>query len=265
MRGSGLSLSTPSSSSSRRLGTHLADSGLDLWHREDVILLHQFEVSPFCDKVRRVLHYKRRPYEIREVPRAEALVRLRRLNPAGKVPVLEHDGTVVSDSSEIVRHLEAAFPDPPVFPSQPRERAICHILEDWADESLYFVQLWLRFGVRENAEEWSRRASHSEPPLIRRAAEAALPTLMRNVLRAQGTGRKPAASVLADFDRHLDALDCWLEGDWLIGNQLTIADIATYSQLAYASETDEGANLLAKRARLLAWMERVNGATSPPV
>lgn len=255
----------PSSSSSARSGARPADSGRDLWHRGRVILLHQFEVSPFCDKVRRVLHYKRRPFETREVPPTETFVRLRRLNPVGKVPVLEHDGTVVSDSSEIVRHLEAAFPDPPVFPSDPRDRAVCHVLEDWADESLYFIELWLRFGVRENAEEWSRRASHSEPPLIRRATEAALPTFMRNVLKAQGTGRKPADAVLADFDRHLDAIDRWLEGDWLVGDHLTIADIAIYSQLACAGETDEGASLLAKRERLLAWMERVNGATSPPV
>lgn len=230
-----------------------------------MILLYQSEVSPFCDKVRRVLHYKRRPFEIHEVPRTETLTRLRRMNPAGKVPVLEHDGSIIADSSDIVRYLEAAFPDPPVFPASARERALCHLLEDWADEGLYFVELWLRFGVRDNAEEWSRRASHSEPPLIRRATEAALPTLMRNVLKAQGTGRKPADVVLADFDRHLDALDTWLDSEWLVGSALSIADIATYSQLAFAGETDEGASLLARRPRVLAWMERVNGATSPPV
>jgi glutathione S-transferase len=230
-----------------------------------VILLHQFEVSPFCDKIRRVLHYKRRPFETREVPPTETLVRLRRLNPIGKVPVLEHDGSVIADSSEIVRHLEASFPDPPLFPASPRERALCHFIEDWADESLYFIELWLRFGVRENAEEWSRRASHSEPPLIRRATEAALPTLMRNVLKAQGTGRKSPDAVLADLDRHLDAIGTWLEGDWLVGDRLTIADIATYSQLACAGETDEGASVLGKHPRVLEWMERVNGATSPAV
>ena len=238
----------------------------DLWHRGGVLVLHQFEVSPFCDKVRRVLHYKRRPYETREVPPTETLVRLRRINPAGKVPVLEHDGTVVSDSSDIARYLDETFPDPPIYPESARDRALCHFIEDWADESLYFVELWLRFGVRENAPEWSRRASHSEPPLIRRATEAALPTLMRNVLKAQGIGRKSPEAVLDDFDRHLSAIDAWLDdGEWLVGDRLTIADIATYSQLACAGETDEGASLLARRPRVLAWMERVNGATSPAV
>lgn len=231
-----------------------------------MLVLHQFEVSPFCDKVRRVLHYKRRPYETREVPPTETLVRLRRLNPIGKVPVIEHAGTVVADSSEIVRYLDATFPDPPIFPDDLRDRALCHVIEDWADESLYFFELWLRFGVRENAQEWSRRASHSEPPLIRRATEAALPTFMRNVLKAQGVGRKSPAAVLDDLDRHLGAIDVWLgEGEWLVGGRLSIADIAAYSQLACAGETDEGASLLARHAHVLAWMERVNGATSPTV
>ena len=33
-----------------------------------MITLYQFEISPFCDKVRRVLHWKKVPYEIVEVP-----------------------------------------------------------------------------------------------------------------------------------------------------------------------------------------------------
>lgn len=231
-----------------------------------MLVLHQFEVSPFCDKVRRVLHYKRRPYETREVPMTETLVGLRRLNPVGKVPVLEHDGFVVADSSEIVRYLDRVYPDPPVLPSSPRDRALAHIIEDWADESLYFFELWLRFGVRENAGEWSRRASHSEPPLIRRATERALPTVMRNVLRAQGIGRRAAEDVITELDRHVAALDAWLEpGEWLIGDRLSVADVAAYSQLACAGETDEGAVVLAKYPRVLEWMERVNGATAPAV
>jgi glutathione S-transferase len=231
-----------------------------------VLVLHQFEVSPFCDKVRRVLHYKRRAFDVREVPPTETIVSLRRLSPVGKVPVLEHDANVVADSSDIARYLDRVFPDPPIYPEDPRDRALAHLLEDWADESLYFFELWFRFGLRENAGEWSRRTTHSEPPLLRQATERALPTLMRNVLKAQGLGRKSDQGVVADFDLHLGALDGWLgTGEWLAGPRLSIADIAVYSQLACAGETDEGAAVLGRHPRVLAWMERVNGATSPSV
>lgn len=230
-----------------------------------MLILHQFEVSPFCDKVRRILHYKRKAYDTREVPPTETLVRLRRLNPVGKVPVLEHGEKIVTDSSDIARYLDETFPDPPIYPTDARDRALCHLLEDWADESLYFFELWFRFAVRENAGEWSRRTSHSEPPLLRQATARALPTLMRNLLKAQGLGRKTDDGVLADFDRHVASLDALLSSDWLVGGRLTVADVAAYSQLACAGETDQGAQILGSYPRLLSWMERVNGATAPPV
>jgi glutathione S-transferase len=231
------------------------------------LVLHQFEVSPFCDKVRRVLHLKRRRYETREVPPTETLVRLRRLNPVGKVPVLEHGEKVIADSSDIARYLDEVFPDPPLYPEDPRERALGHVLEDWADESLYFYELWFRFGLEENAGEWSRRSTESEPPLLRRATRRALPTLMRNVLKSQGLGRKPPQKVLEEFDRHLASVDAWLgdDRDWLVGDRLTIADIAVYSQLVCAAETGEAAAVMAEHPRLLGWMERVNLGTAPPI
>lgn len=226
-----------------------------------MIILHQNETSPFCDKVRRVLRYKQRAYEIHEVPVHETFVRLGSINPVGKVPVLEHAGNIVADSSDICRYLNRVFPDPPIYPESPRDRALCHFLEDWADESLYFFEIWFRFALDDNAAEWSRRTSHSEPPLFRRVAERALPTLMRNLLRAQGLGRREPEQVLAEFTRHIGALAHWLDGDWLLGDRLSVADIAVYAQLACAADTGEGATVLADHAGVMAWMERVNAAT----
>lgn len=227
-----------------------------------MILLHQNETSPFCDKIRRVLHYKRRAFEIHEVPVHETLVRLGSISPVGKVPVLEHAGNVIADSSDISRYLDGVFPDPSIYPESSRDRALCHMLEDWADESLYFFEIWFRFALGENASEWSRRTSHSEPPFLRRATERALPTLMRNLLKAQGLGRREPEQVLEDFARHVGALAAWLEGDWLVGDRLSIADIAVYAQLACTADTGEGAAVLADQTSVMTWMERVNAATA---
>ena len=120
-----------------------------------MITLHQFQVSPFCDKVRRILHWKGLEYRIREVPlvRAQAI---RRINPTGKLPCLEHDGTFVADSTDIAYYLEERFPEPPILPEDPAERALCHVLDDWADESLYFYEMFLRDAV-------SFTADHPDP------------------------------------------------------------------------------------------------------
>ena len=49
------------------------------------------------------------------------------------VPVLDDDGTVVTDSSTIIEHLEQRFPHPPLFPAEPAARADMRVFVDWFD------------------------------------------------------------------------------------------------------------------------------------
>src|SRR3546814_18118542 len=73
------------------------------------------------------------------------LGKLKRLSPAGKVPILELDGVVLHDSSDICRALESYAPSPALFPVDPQARALVDILEAWADESLYFFEMTMRY------------------------------------------------------------------------------------------------------------------------
>lgn len=47
----------------------------------------------------------------------------RALNPQGLVPALEVDGRVLTQSPAILEWLDEAFPDPPLFPADPFDRA----------------------------------------------------------------------------------------------------------------------------------------------
>jgi glutathione S-transferase len=49
------------------------------------------------------------------------------------VPVLEHDGTVVSDSLQILRYLEERWPDPPLFGGGPVDAARVAVFLEWFD------------------------------------------------------------------------------------------------------------------------------------
>ena len=193
--------------------------------------LYQLPESPFCDKIRRALDWKRIPYQVHDVSMWEVLTKLRRVNPIRKVPALEVDGEVVADSTDIAHFLEARWPERPLIPRDPAERALCHFLEDWADESLYFYEVRLRFTFPRNRDRWLAILLEGDRPPLRRVLAPAVKRVLREQCAAQGVGRKPEAMVLRDVDRHLDALSAWLAGKtWLVGGALTLA----YSLVAAA-------------------------------
>src|SRR5689334_15862621 len=106
--------------------------------------LYDWAPSPFCLKVRALLDYKKITYT--RVPAlGRPLYDMWRRGGTGKLPALDVDGELVCDSTEIAHVVERRAPDPPVLPPEKRERALCHALEDWADEALYFVGLYFHW------------------------------------------------------------------------------------------------------------------------
>src|SRR5436305_13428180 len=58
-----------------------------------------------------------------------------KLNPNGVVPTLDHDGSVVIDSSVIIEYLDELFPEPaPFTPGDPVQRAAMRPLMRFIDE-----------------------------------------------------------------------------------------------------------------------------------
>jgi len=226
------------------------------------VTLHQYEISPFCDKVRRILRLKNVPYAVHEIRALRSAVEVRRINRIGKVPVLEIDGELVVDSSEIARFLDERFPEPPLWPTDPRERAQCHLLEDWADESLYFYEMTMRLQWPSNSARWARELMRADGRLAQAIGPALVPRLVAQRTKAQGTGRKPHDLVLRELERHLDALDTLLgEGDWLVSEALTIADIAVAAQISAIAGAREGLTALDAHPVTSSWLQRTNAAT----
>lgn len=230
-----------------------------------VIVLYQYEVSPFCDKIRRILHWKRQPYRVEEIPPSQTFTRVRKINPAGKLPCIEHEGRLIADSTDVALYIEERFPEPPLLPSDPAGRALCHVLEDWADESLYFYEMRLRFTLPHNAARWTPTLLAHESRLLRPLLALFIPRMMRGVTSSQGVGRRPLEVVLRDVERHADAIGGLLGSrSWLVGDALTLADVSVFAQLACIRGTPEGERIVAARPAVAAWMERVDRATARP-
>ncbi len=77
-------------------------------------------------RVRIALNVKGLPYEYVPVDlvRGEQFREtFRGLNPAELVPVLQHDGAVLTQSLAIIEYLEEKYPQPPLLPHEPLARA----------------------------------------------------------------------------------------------------------------------------------------------
>lgn len=208
-------------------------------------------------KVRAVLHLKGLAYQ--KLHALSHIPALRRRG-LGKVPLLEIDGEALADSTDIVRALDRRVPDPPLFPKDPAQAALCHALEDWADESLYFAGLyhhWVEPAGRKQAAAYFRRS------LIGRLAFLPFHARVVRQLRGQGTGRKPPEHVRADLERNLDAIEAMLQGKpFLLEGGPWLCDVAVAAQLAYLRLAPATANILDARPACAAFVERVAVATN---
>jgi glutathione S-transferase len=220
------------------------------------IVFYDWPFSPFCMKVRAILDYKKVEYE-RVNPLGPAVVRIYRRGKVGKVPAVEFDGELVVDSTDIAYEIERRFPSPPILPAQSRERALCHALEDWADESLYFIGLYYRWFEAEGRKPIPKAFGKS--PTGRLAYAFYLRRVLRQ-LKGQGTLRKPPGHVARDLERHLDATESLLTpGPFLLGDAPYLCDFALWGQLNYLSRTPVGAKAMAGRSAIEAFRARMEG------
>ena len=100
--------------------------------------LHDRPLSPFGSRCRIQIYAKGLDVERVPVPfpNPESFLLL---NPIGRVPALEVEGAVLPESQVICEYLEARFPEPPLLPRAPLDRARATLLARFAD--LYLLPL----------------------------------------------------------------------------------------------------------------------------
>jgi glutathione S-transferase len=225
-----------------------------------MIILHGFgpyfgipEASPFVTKTMIHLALAGLEYEHRASGVTGA--------PAGKVPYIEDDGEVITDSTLIRRHIERKYELDLDAGLTPELRCRAWSLEKMAEDHLYFALVDLRWRDDRNFEigpaHFFDRVPMPLRPLVRRIGRAR----MRTTLHLQGTSRLPRAAVEENAGRDIDALATSLDDSrYLMGDTPTAVDGFIYGILINLMvpifETD-----LRRRIRghtnLMAYIERM--------
>ena len=99
-----------------------------------MLTLYDADRCPYCARVRIVLAEKGLEHETVVVDLDDRPAWIYEKNPLGRVPVLEEDAFVLPESAVIMEYLEERYPEPPLWPADPAERAIGRLLVERFDQ-----------------------------------------------------------------------------------------------------------------------------------
>ncbi|MBW4553317.1 MAG: glutathione S-transferase family protein [Aphanocapsa sp. GSE-SYN-MK-11-07L] len=101
------------------------------------IEIYSAVLCPFAHRSRLTLLEKQVPFKLIEIDLQNKPANFQEISPYGKVPVLKHGEHRVWESAIVNEYLEETFPEPPLLPKNPIQRAQARIWINFADTRLF--------------------------------------------------------------------------------------------------------------------------------
>jgi glutathione S-transferase len=198
-------------------------------------VLWQLGVSIFSEKARWALDYKSIRHRRRTLTPGLHAITLRLRRQGGTVPVLDFEGRSIRDSTSIIAALEAARPNPSLYPHDAAERAGALELEDFFDERCGHD---LRRITLDSIVADPHLAAESFMGGTIRPLQAVAPffiPLARPVIRRHyGVDSQAVEQARTRLVEAFDHLERQLgSNDYLAGQQFTVADLTAAAILAH--------------------------------
>ncbi len=198
------------------------------------VVVYGFQVSTYVNVARLVLSAKGVPFSFYDLESEMGEASHLALHPFNRVPVLEHDGFRIYETSAIALYVDEAFNGPPLQPADLRKRAKMH---QWisALSAYYYPYMAYHLGHE------------------------------RIVYPALGIApdEKVVAAALPRIRLALDVMERGLaEADYLADERPTLADFFLLPSITTLSRTPEGGEMLGDAPRVRAWWARMQALDS---
>jgi glutathione S-transferase len=208
------------------------------------IILHQYDLSPFSEKIRVVLGIKRLEWYACDQPVILPKPELIALTGGyRRIPVMQIGADIYCDTQIIVRELERRFPVPSILVGG--DHGMGYGVGLWTDRAMFQPAVTLIFGAGERVVEDA--FIKDREALSGRAWDLA--------------ARRQAAPRVAE---QLRSQFSWLDEQlsdgrrFLLGNQPGLADASAYYNIAWIRRVfTTGLAIIDRLPRLIAWEARV--------
>ena len=211
------------------------------------LILHHYPTSPFAEKLRLMLGYKKLSWKSVIIPMIMPKPDMVALTGGyRRTPVLQIGADIYCDTALIADVLEHLQPGPSLYPEP--SKGMGRTLAQWADTTLFWTAMAYNFQPAGAAQVFA-----GAPPEAAKAFGED-----RQAMRG-GMPRMPAADATAAYKSYLRRLSDMLD-DWpfLLGALPSIADFAAYHPLWFTrTRTPAMAEIFNTTPAVLEWMDRM--------
>lgn len=212
------------------------------------IILHQYQASPFSEKIRNLLGYKGASYNVVNIPVIMPKPDLMALTGGyRKTPVMQIGSDIYCDSAIICRVIERIYPDKPIYPKN--QEGTLGAAVHWTDTFFFKVSVAMAFQPKALAQN----KTFADP----KVAEAFRAD--RAELNKGSTGLGMEFSIAQPhWLMHLKRLDTQLAtANYLGGEAPNILDFSTYHCLWFVHNSEVLRDGFAPFTHVLTWIARM--------
>lgn len=204
------------------------------------ITLHQFPYSHFNEKARWALAFKGIDYERVSYLPGPHMPSIRKLSGQTSTPVLCWDGETIAGSADIIEFLEAAAPEPRLFPDDANQQAEIRELIRWLDESVGPANRTVLFSALINEGGYMTGMFSNQRALpVQWFYRFTFPLAKGLIARGNGVNPDNVTRSLEITHKALERIASKIaDTDYLVGDSFTAADLTAAALFAPLANPD---------------------------